>query len=139
MAPSATWYAVAKDPGVVSSSGLAVIAQRETLSLSQERTAKKLLLEHIDCGIRISDVAKACCLSRSHFSRAFKNCTGSSPRDWLTTIRLARAKSLLEHTDLPISTISLDCGFADQPHFSRAFSRKFGVSPGRWRLRTRGD
>jgi transcriptional regulator GlxA family with amidase domain len=107
--------------------------ERVRLSYWQERKAKEVMMENLDCGIQISAVAKECSLSRSHFSRAFKNATGHSPRDWLQLARLTQAKELLEQTDFSISQVGLECGFVDQSHFTRMFSRKFGMPPGKWR------
>jgi transcriptional regulator GlxA family with amidase domain len=108
------------------------------LSPWQERVAKKLMMDNLDGGIQIADVARECSLSRSHFSRAFKNSTGQTPRDWLQLARLTQARELLEQTDLSISQVGLECGFADQPHFTRVFSRQFGMTPGRLRTEQRG-
>ena len=107
------------------------------LSPWQERAAKKMMMDNLDGSIQIADVARGCALSRSHFSRAFKNSTGQTPRDWLQMARLAQAKELLEQTDLSISQVGLECGFADQPHFTRMFSRRFGMTPGRLRTAQR--
>lgn len=103
------------------------------LSVWQARTAKHLMLENLGRGIQISAVARGCCLSRSHFSRAFKNTTGHSPQDWLRLARLERARELLEQTLFPITQVGLDCGFADQAHFTRTFSKAFGMPPKKWR------
>ena len=114
---------------------LASSYERDRLSYWQERKAKEVMMEHLDCGIRISVVAKECFLSRSHFSRAFKKATGHSPRDWFQLARLTRAKELLEQTDFSISRVGLECGFADQPHFTKIFSRHFGMPPRKWRVK----
>jgi len=115
----------------------ATSSERTRLSYWQERKAKEVMMENLDCGIQISTVAKECSLSRSHFSRAFKKATGYSPRDWLQLARLTRAQELLEQTDFSISQVGLECGFVDQSHFTRMFSRKLGIAPGKWRLRER--
>lgn len=107
------------------------------LSCWQERAAKKLMMENLDCSIQIATVAKECCLSRSHFSRAFKNTTGHSPRDWLQLARMTLAKKLLEQTDFSVSHVGFECGFADQPHFTRMFTRNVGMTPRKWRLNNR--
>jgi AraC-like DNA-binding protein len=109
--------------------------ERGRLSYWQERKAKEVMMENLDYGIQITAVAKECSLSRSHFSRAFKNATGHSPRDWFQFARLTRAKVLLEQTNFSISQVGLECGFADQAHFSNIFSRKFGMPPGKWRAK----
>lgn len=108
-------------------------ADRVALSPWQERRAKELMHSHMDQGLSIAQIASECSLSRSHFSRAFKKNTGVSPRDWFLQLRLDKAKSLLTGSDLTISQISLDCGFADQSHFTRVFTRMLGVTPFTWR------
>ncbi|MFJ3485251.1 helix-turn-helix domain-containing protein [Pseudomonas sp. NPDC090202] len=107
--------------------------ERVALSPWQERRAKELMCSQMDKGLSIARVASECSLSRSHFSRAFKKNTGLSPRDWFLQLRLDKAKGLLVESDLSISQISLDCGFADQSHFTRVFTRVVGFTPFNWR------
>lgn len=108
-------------------------SERVALSPWQERRAKELMSSQMDKGLSIAQVASECSLSRSHFSRAFKKNTGLSPRDWYLQMRLDKAKGLLGESDLTISQISLDCGFADQSHFTRVFTRVVGITPFNWR------
>lgn len=110
-------------------------ANRERLSLApwQERKAKEILSRSLNARLFIADVAEQCAMSRSHFSRAFKKATGMSPQDWALDLRVRRAQELLRDSALPISSISLECGFADQSHFSRTFGRLVGITPKRWR------
>ena len=107
--------------------------QRVALSPWQTRRAKQLMLEQMGASPCIADIAAACSLSRSHFSRAFKKTTGQSPRDWLQHARLERAKALLADNDMAIAQVGLECGFADQSHFTRVFTRGTGVTPFAWR------
>ncbi len=106
---------------------------RIALSPWQERRAKEMMASHMDRGLSIAQIASECSLSRSHFSRAFKKNTGVSPRDWFLQMRLDKAKRLLTDTQLTISRISLECGFADQSHFTRVFTRVIGLTPFSWR------
>lgn len=96
--------------------------------------AQEYLAARLDDGnVSIAAVADACQLSRSHFSRAFRQSTGKTPHEWLLERRLERAAALLRTTDLPIAGIAASCGFADQSHLTRNFSRKLGLTPGDWR------
>ncbi|HZM35994.1 MAG TPA: GlxA family transcriptional regulator [Burkholderiales bacterium] len=61
--------------------------------------------------------------------RRFVADVGITPRDYRHQLRLARAKWMLEHTDISVTNIGLECGFGDGSHFSRAFSRRFSRSP----------
>lgn len=105
----------------------------QALAPMHEARAKEMLRSHLDGRIAIADVADACQLSRSHFTRAFRLATGHTPHDWLQAQRLARARELLRASDLPLAEVATACGFADQSHFTRVFSRSEGAPPGQWR------
>ncbi len=110
---------------------------RERLSPGMLERAKEVLISRLDGDGSIAEVADACGLSRSHFSRAFHASTGATPHQWLSTQRLERARGLLRDTDAPIATIATTCGFSDQSHFTRCFARAFGATPASWRRAVR--
>lgn len=62
---------------------------------------------------------------------------GTTPRNWLYEVRLARARQHLAETALTVAEISERVGFRDVSHFSRAFRRRFGASPAQLRARER--
>lgn len=103
------------------------------LCARRERLVKQLILAHLGESLEVSELARACALSRSHFSRAFKCTTGLSPQEWIRRQRIARAKELITHSDLSLTRISLECGFCDQAHFCHIFTRSEGVNPMTWR------
>ena len=105
------------------------------LSPQRERLVKQLILERLGETVEVTELARACALSRSHFSRAFKCSTGCSPQEWIRQQRIARAKHLIQHTDLSLTQISLECGFCDQAHFCHMFTRSEGINPFAWRCR----
>ncbi|HEY6609596.1 MAG TPA: AraC family transcriptional regulator [Pseudomonas sp.] len=109
------------------------------LAAWQLRLAKEMLAEHITGGVSVTELAASCSLSRTYFTRAFKQSTGMSPHDWLLSRRVEKAKELMLRTSLSLSQIGLDCGFADQSHFSRVFQKKVGVSPSSWRRFQQAD
>jgi AraC-like DNA-binding protein len=102
----------------------------------RENLAKQLILDRLGETVEVTELAHACALSRSHFSRAFKCSTGYSPQDWIRHQRIARAKELIRTTDLSLTQISLECGFCDQAHFCHIFTRSEGINPFAWRCRT---
>ncbi len=81
----------------------------------------------------IAEIAHECGLSSGYFARAFKLSTGVPPYQWLTKMRVERAKELLKDPRCELADIAQLCGFVDQSHFTRVFSRSEGYSPGRWR------
>jgi AraC-like DNA-binding protein len=102
------------------------------LALWQQQRAKELLARQLSGRVSIGEIATACELSRTHFSRAFKASTGQTPHQWLTALRVERAKrNLLGHA-LTLPEIASDCGFSDQSHFTRVFTAWTGASPRSW-------
>ena len=66
-------------------------------------------------------------------SAAFTKVVGMPPYRYVIQRRVERAKSLLRHTDLPISRIAYDTGFASQSHLASTFKRNVGQTPGAYR------
>jgi len=99
----------------------------------QLNRATEMLKANLDGQIALSQVARECKLSVSHFVRAFKQTVGEPPYRWLLQQRMDAAKGLLLHSGLPMVEIALKCGFADQACFIRAFRKLLGTTPGEWR------
>jgi AraC family transcriptional regulator len=97
-------------------------------------TARRRILEIIDARLEarltIEGLAHEVGLSASHFARAFKETMGRAPHRYLLSLRLERARRLLERPDAGLSDVAQRSGFADQAHFTRHFKRAFGVTPG---------
>ena len=109
---------------------------RGGLSSMQRRIATGLLEAHLEGNIALQQVAEACELSVSHFSRAFKQTFRKPPYKWLIERRVDRARDLMTNSHLPLVDIAARCGFADQSALNRSFKRIHGVTPGIWRRRT---
>jgi len=99
----------------------------------QLNRALEMLKANLDGQIGLSEVARECKLSVSHFVRAFKQAVGQPPYRWLLQQRIDAAKELLLHSGLPMVEIALKCGFADQACFIRAFRKLLDTTPGEWR------
>jgi len=106
---------------------------RGGLAPRQMRRAKEILSANLDGRVPLTEVAKECGLSVSHFSHAFRRTTGAAPHNWLLARRVEVAKEKLRDGRLSLLDVALVCGFADQSHFTRIFARIVGVSPGAWR------
>src|SRR3984893_18824908 len=99
----------------------------------QKRRASELLHENMHGRIRLSDVARECGLSVSHFARSFKTSFGISTHQWLIQHRIEHTKELMAQTAMSLIEIAVQSGFNDQAAFTRTFHQLIGVSPGRWR------
>lgn len=119
--------------------------KRETASLPGTRAstreelwkrvnrARDYLHANLRAPIGLSDAASAACLSPFHLLRTFQAAFGQSPHRYLTQCRLDRAKFLLEKTNIPITSICLECGFTSLGSFSSLFHEQCGISPREWR------
>lgn len=108
-------------------------ATRGALNARQLATAKCVLADMAFSSNVSTRAARALSMSAGHFSRLFKASTGLSVHQWVTDLRMDRAKTLLLETCDPIMEIAMSCGYTEQCHFTRTFTRGIGVSPGSWR------
>ncbi|GGO94090.1 helix-turn-helix transcriptional regulator [Wenjunlia tyrosinilytica] len=72
-------------------------------------------------------------VSVSHLNEAVKQATGHTPGRLIRQVQVLEAKRLLAHTDLALTRISHQLGFADAAYFCRFFRRETGTSPGAFR------
>ena len=77
----------------------------------------------------IESLCKMLSMSRTQLYRKAKALTGESPVRFIQKVRLNRARELLQATELNVSEIAYEVGFADPAYFSRAFNKEFGAPP----------
>ncbi|MFD1554990.1 helix-turn-helix domain-containing protein [Paraburkholderia silviterrae] len=90
---------------------------------------------HVGANISLDAMAQEACLSRFHFARAFRQSTGLTPLAYVTAVRIARAKELLQQTSSTIEDIALALNFSCSSNFVRTFRREVGVTPSAYRTR----
>lgn len=86
----------------------------------------------------IDEVAKRFGFGIRNFKRRFKDATGCTPIEYLQTVRLEKAKLLLETTRLGFDVITEQVGYEDSNSFRRLFTRRIGISPTAFRKRFPG-
>lgn len=89
--------------------------------------------------LTLSRLAQEAHLSESYFSTLFKKGCGYAFREYLSKVRVDRAKELLEKTNMGVTEISQAVGFDSQSYFSKVFHRRAGVSPSEYRDKLRED
>ena len=76
------------------------------------------------------DLAREAGISRSLFQRRFRKETGMTIRDFLIEVRLAKAKALLQNSNLSLAEISEIVGFNRQSYLGYIFKKQLGITPG---------
>ena len=72
-------------------------------------------------------------MSRAALFNKMKTITGSGAKEYITKLRLEKAKSLIENSNLTIAEISEKTGFASQSYFSTAFKNYTGMTPSQYK------
>ena len=108
--------------------------QNDTPAARCGRLAVAYINEHYaDCDLKLPDVLEHLGVSRSYFSTVFKEKTGQSFVEYLTNLRMEKAKEYLRETGLCTYEIAERIGFADPHYFSLTFRRRTGMTPRQYR------
>ncbi|QHW31248.1 AraC family transcriptional regulator [Paenibacillus rhizovicinus] len=97
------------------------------------RTAAEYIHQHYDCDIQAKDVAAAVSLHPVYLQRIFKANMNVSITEYLTELRVERAKMLLASTDVPIIEVADYIGLNSRQYFSMLFKKTTGMSPAAYR------
>ena len=106
-----------------------VMIQQENSELPVVSRAKEYIIEHQSEKLRLSQVAKAVHMSTFYFCKTFKKASGINFTDYLSRVRIERAKNLLLNPNLRVSEIAYEVGFQSLTHFNRVFRKIAGQSP----------
>jgi AraC-like DNA-binding protein len=96
--------------------------------------AARYIEQHCREPLTLTAAARQVQLSRNYFSSRFKQAYSAGFTEYLTRVRIDRAKHLLATSTLKISRIGEESGFASVPHFNRVFKKRVGVTPSRFRV-----
>jgi YesN/AraC family two-component response regulator len=91
--------------------------------------AKAYIRENLQEDITLADVAKAAFTSTFYICKLFKRHAGMNFTEYVSRLRVERAKELLANPNLRVSEIAFEVGFQSLTHFNRIFRRIIGESP----------
>jgi transcriptional regulator GlxA family with amidase domain len=94
-----------------------------------EKLVKVILDQLDDPKLAVTDLCRAVHLSNMQVNRKLKALTGKTPSRFIRSIRLQKARELLQTSHLNVSEVAYTVGFSDPNYFSRSFSEEFGISP----------
>ena len=102
--------------------------RRGGLSQAASRRVRALIDARMERPLCLDDLAGAAGLSSFHFARAFRQTHGETPHQFLTRLRIERARQLLRR-DLPLARIAELCGFSSHSHLTARFRAQTGLTP----------
>lgn len=86
--------------------------------------------EHLaDEDLNVEHLADDLFLSRSQLYRKIKALTGHTANEFIRTVRIEKAKDLIEHSDVSIGEIGYKVGFSSPSYFTKCFKAYFGILP----------
>ncbi|MCK3836597.1 MULTISPECIES: GlxA family transcriptional regulator [Pseudomonas] len=91
------------------------------------------LEQHFTESLVIDEVARRFGFGVRNFKRRFKDATGHTPIGYLQTLRLERAKQMLESTRMTLDSITYAVGYEDSNSFRRLFQQRVGMLPAAYR------
>jgi two-component system response regulator YesN len=98
------------------------------------KNACKIILDNIDTEISLSRIAKKLFISRSYLSMLFREKTGQNVIDYITYVKIERAKILLSDRNLKNYEIAAILGYCDE-YFTKLFKKVVGMTPTTYRKR----
>ncbi|MEA5058748.1 MAG: response regulator [Candidatus Pelethousia sp.] len=95
--------------------------------------ARRYILEHYREPVTLEEIAGVAGFNPSYFSVLFKKECGETFLEYLSGVRIAKAKELLRGTDLSVADICTRVGYVDLKHFNRTFKKLASVTPTEFR------
>ncbi len=101
--------------------------------------AVKYINENYSGNLSLISVSEKFGISKSYFSRKFKEITGFGFSEYLTLVRVSNAEKMLSESNMSVIEITFACGFNDSSYFASVFKKLFGVTPYKYAMNKRGN
>jgi AraC-like DNA-binding protein len=115
-----------------------VVMQQENSEPLVITRARDYIHAHQTEDLSLGQVAKAVNTSTFYFCKLFKKVTGINFTDYLSRVRIEKARNLLLNRNLRVSEIAFEVGFQSLTHFNRVFKKILGQSPTEYRAQLLG-
>ncbi|WP_419873282.1 response regulator transcription factor [Candidatus Pristimantibacillus sp. PTI5] len=106
---------------------------KTTLKEKVVQEIKAYLESHYHENIQLDRLAERFDLNSSYVSNLYSKSTGQTILEYVTLLRIQKAKQMLRESSFKISKISQDVGYDNQRYFCQVFKKHLGVSPGKYR------
>ena len=119
--------------GILCESVDAILQDRRQAEKKPVRAAKQYIQQHYMQPISLEEVADFVGFNASYFSTLFKKESGKNFLEYLSEVRMNRAKELLRQTNLTVANICSQVGYNDLKHFTQSFKKATGLKPNEFR------
>ena len=111
------------------------VTDSATYTRSEQRIQDLIIKLSSNCGQQwtLSTMAHDCGVQRTQLCKILQKLTGSTPMEYLSRIRIERAKILLRSSDMKVIDIAFDCGYSSSQYFANNFKQATGVTPSLYR------
>lgn len=109
----------------------------DDIELERFQPVLDYIAKHLPDPLTTSKLASICELRENDFSKAFHQAYGIPPKQYLTRMRIERAKELLLVTRQSVKEIAFQCGYENEFFFYRIFKKYTGITPTAFRIRQR--
>lgn len=89
--------------------------------------AIKYMQDNLKSSLSIKQISSELNMSDSNFSQYFKKVTGIAPKEYLTDLKLSKAKDMIKHAS--ITDVAYDLGYENISYFISLFKNKYGMTP----------
>jgi two-component system response regulator YesN len=120
-------------PGELESAAQRTKSEREQQTLNVIDKAKKWVEDMYREELSLEQAADYVGLSPFYFSKMFKQYVGETFIDYLTGLRIDKAKALIEAGEMSLKEVCYEVGYNDPNYFSRVFKKVTGMSPKEYR------
>jgi two-component system response regulator YesN len=97
------------------------------------RNICKFVLENVEKQISIKSIADQMFLNQSYLSTLFKDKTGTSLLEYITMVKMERAKVLFHDSEIKNYEVAYKLGYKDVEYFSRVFKKYIGIPPSEYK------
>ncbi|XEC95423.1 helix-turn-helix domain-containing protein [Paenibacillus tarimensis] len=98
---------------------------------------QRYIEENLHLDMNREELAGHVYLNPAYLSRLFRKETGKSLTDFMVDLRMAKARTELERTNIKISDVAVNVGYSNFSHFSKQFKRTSGLTPQEYRKKYR--
>ena len=110
-----------------------ILSRKEENTVDLIHDAQVYIEQNYSKDLILDDVSKELQLSPYYFSKLFKKRTGKNFIEYLTDVRMEKAKELLRNSNKSMKEICMEIGYTDPNYFSRTFKKNVGVTPSEYK------